>query len=168
MRKITGSLLAATLLLSACGGGSGSGFNPLGWFGNSREEAAQVQNTNPLIPRRSALRRPEAAYDGVPVQAVLSMSVERVAGGAIIRATGLSNTLGAYDVQLVPTPETKAEGPKKTLEYTLSARYSKRSRPPAPQTSRELVVARFVSNDEVFGVRSIRVISASNARSVRR
>lgn len=167
MRIMVTTALAATLALSGCGGGSG--WNPLGWFGGGRDApAAGPEQTNPLIPQRSGFRRPEPEYDGVPVQQVLDLRFEPVSGGAIVHARGLSATLGAFDLALVPSEETQAEGTKEVLDYTLSARYSARSRPPAPKTSRELNVATFLSDEELRGVRTIRVNAASNSRSVRR
>ncbi|MCV2892187.1 hypothetical protein [Lentibacter sp. XHP0401] len=170
MRIILTTALVSAFALSGCGGSiGGSKYNPFNWFGKSRSEQVVQGEVNPLIPKRSSFKRAEQTYQGVPVDQILELSVERAAGGAIVRVKGLSPTLGAYNVQLVPDvdPEEGAS-PLPTLEYTLKAEYSTRSRPNAPATSRELNAAVFVPEEQLIGVRTIRVKGAQNARSVRR
>ena len=108
------------------------------------------------------------APEGVAVAQILALSIEPAAGGAILRVTGLAPTLGAYDVRLVPEFDLEIDGPLQTLQYSLKTEYSTRSRPAAPQRSRELTAAVFLSDEDLEGVREIRVSGAENARSVRR
>lgn len=166
MRILMTTVLVSALALPGCSAIRDSRVNPANWFGKSRVEVVNSGPTNPLLPRKSRLARPESVYQGRPVQQIIALKVERTAGGAVVRVTGLSATLGAYDVRLQPVEN--AEENTRTLEYTLSAAYSERSRPTAPATSREVVAAVFVSDDELEGVRTIRVTGATNARSVRR
>ncbi|MBU2982213.1 hypothetical protein KO498_10380 [Lentibacter algarum] len=169
MRIILTTSLVALLALPGCGGSlSESRVNPANWFGKSRGERVAVEQTNPLLPRRSSFSRPDAVYGGVPVAQILELQVERAAGGAVIRTKGLSPTLGAYDVRLEPVEYEEGEAPKSVLEFTLKAAYSKKSRPNAPASGREIVAAAFVSDIELEGIRTIRVIGGENARSVRR
>ena len=103
MRIILTTALVSALALPGCGGSSGgSAYNPLNWFGKSRNETVAPEATNALIPQKSAFRRERAAPEGVAVAQILALAIEPAAGGAILRATGLSPTLGAYDVRLVP------------------------------------------------------------------
>lgn len=169
MRIILTTALVSALALPGCGGSSGgSAYNPLNWFGKSRNETVAPEATNALIPQKSAFRRERAAPEGVAVAQILALAIEPAAGGAILRATGLSPTLGAYDVRLVPEFDLEVDGPLQTLEYSLKTEYSTRSRPAAPQRSRELTAAVFISDEDLEGVRKIRVTGAENARSVRR
>ncbi len=164
MRIILTSVLVSALVLPGCGALRDSRINPANWFGKSRVEASPQTPSNPLVPTKSGFSRPETVYQGIPVQQILALKVERAAGGAVVRVTGLSSTLGAYDVRLEPVEGNSAN----VLEFTLKAAYSVRSRPTAPASSREVVAATFVSDIELEGVRTIRVIGADNARSVRR
>ena len=169
MRIILTTALVSALALPGCGGSSGgSDYNPLNWFGKSRNETVAPEAKNALIPKKSGLRREQAAPEGVAVAQILALAIEPAAGGAILRVTGLSPTLGAYDVRLVPEFDLEIDGPLQTLEYSLKTEYSTRSRPAAPQRSRELTAAVFLSDEDLEGVREIRVSGAENARSVRR
>ena len=169
MRIILTTALVSALALPGCGGSSGgSAYNPLNWFGKSRNETVAPEAKNALIPKKSGLRREQAAQEGVAVAQILALAIEPAAGGAILRVTGLAPTLGAYDVRLVPEFDLEIDGPLQTLQYSLKTEYSTRSRPAAPQRSRELTAAVFLSDEDLEGVREIRVSGAENARSVRR
>ena len=167
MRIILTTALVSALALPGCGGSSGgSAYNPLNWFGKSRNETVAPEAKNALIPKKSGLRREQAAPEGVAVAQILALAIEPAAGGAILRVTGLAPTLGAYDVRLVPEFDLEIDGPLQTLQYSLKTEYSTRSRPAAPQRSRELTAAVFLSDEDLKGVREIRVSGAENARSV--
>ena len=169
MRIILTTALVSALALPGCGGSSGgSAYNPLNWFGKSRNETVAPEAKNALIPKKSGLRREQAAPEGVAVAQILALAIEPAAGGAILRVTGLAPTLGAYDVRLVPEFDLEIDGPLQTLQYSLKTEYSTLSRPAAPQRSRELTAAVFLSDEDLEGVREIRVSGAENARSVRR
>ena len=146
-------LSGVTLALAGCG--SGASLNPFSWF--SQEEAVE-QLDDVEIAR---------VYDDRPlVQSVETVVVERLPGGVIIRATGLPPMQGWFDAQLVREGGAAAG--------TGVAVYSFRARPPeeptrvSTQQSRELIAATFLSDIELEGISSVRVLAASNARSVRR
>lgn len=166
MRKPLMALMVATLTLSACGAVRDSRLNPFNWFGQSRAEAVGAGPTNPLIPPRNRFRRPEAVYAGVPVDTIKEMAIERVAGGAIVRVKGISASQGAYEVRL--EAENDGQPVKNTLTYTLKAQYPRGNRRIGAETSREVVAARFISDNDLAGVRTIRVVGARNARSSNR
>lgn len=165
MRKSLLTLLVATMTLTACGAVRDSAFNPFNWFGGSRAEALPEGSTNPLIPRRGGIftRRAPAAYTGVPVATVQELVVDRAAGGAIIRVKGVASQQGPYEVRLVKD-EDAAGG---TLSYTLKALRTP-TRIVGPPSSREVVAARFVTDNDLAGIRTIRVKGAQNARSTSR
>lgn len=172
MRKTLPFLFAATLVLSACATVRESRINPFNWFGQSRsEQIEQAENTNPLIPRGGGLfsfARPEQqVYAGRPFEQVIDLKVERVPGGAIIRATGLAARQGIYSVQLTPENEEElaVDG---VLTYRLEGVRPSRPTPVGTQPTREVVAARKVTDQQLRGVRQIRVEGQQNARIVRR
>ena len=171
MRKTLPLLLAATLALGACATIRDSRVNPFNWFGKSRSEAiVQTENTNPLIPRSGGLfSRPakETVYLGRPFEQVTDLQVERVPGGAIIRATGLAARQGYYAVQL--TPANEAEEPVDgVLTYRLEAVRPRFGTPVGAQPTREVVAARRVTDQQLAGVSRIRVEGQLNAQVARR
>jgi hypothetical protein len=146
-------VLAVTLcaLLAGCGGFRDSRLNPFNWFGRSEP--------------REAIALPAAAEDPRPlVETVLSLTVEPIPGGAIVRARGQTPTQGWWAAELVP----QDIGDSGTLVYEF------RLVPPpgradvnTPQ-SRQLDVAIYVSDVRLEAVREIVVQGATNARSARR
>lgn len=150
MKRSMTVALAALLTLSACGAMRDSRLNPFNWFGRSEptETVAVVEKADP---------RPL-------VGDVLSMSVEPYSGGAIVRATGRTETQGWWDAELV---EAKTDDPTNlVLEFRLL--------PPivdsdvnTPQ-SREVTVAMTLSPARLEYISSITVQGANNARATRR
>lgn len=174
MRSSLITTLALTVLLSGCGSVRESAINPFNWFGRSEEAPAQTETvaTNPLIPERSGLlsRRRAAQADvdlTTPIDQITGLTIERVPGGAIIRANGLDSYTTSYNARL--RSETVDEAPENgTLIYTFRRRVPQAARPGGAEAAREITVARFVSDQTLRGVRQIRVEAGSNARSVRR
>ncbi len=173
MRKTLTLLLVSSLALGACGTVRDSRINPFNWFGPARSEpvTATEVSTNPLIPRSSGLfSRPllsEVTYAGQPFQQVTDLTVERVPGGAIIRATGLAERQGIYAVQL--TPENLEERPVEgVLTYRLEGVTPERATPVGTPPTREVTAARRLTNQQLAGVRTIRVEGQLNALVARR
>ena len=170
MRKTVSVLLVSTLVLSACGGFRDSRVNPFNWFGRGEPApvAATSEETNPLIPTRSGLfrsNRDRDAYLGEPIDSISDLVIERVPGGAIIRATGVAARQGVYDVQLTPAnDEMVVEG---VLTYRLEGLRQGGTAQGTPAT-REVIVARKVTDQTLAGARTIRVEAARNALQSRR
>ncbi|MEL6619209.1 MAG: hypothetical protein AAFP16_10065 [Pseudomonadota bacterium] len=174
MRLLTTSLLIATLTLSACGAVRDSRINPFNWFGRSQSETVVVADTraetNPLIPEErrgnllSLFSRSDVVIPTAPMDQVSDLVIERVPGGAIIRATGVSTYVGAFNVVLVPTTEDEVpvDG---ILTYSLEAARPANARPGGTQRIRTFTVARHVTDNQLKGVRAIRVAAARNART---
>ncbi|MGL4238032.1 hypothetical protein [Tabrizicola sp.] len=150
---VTRRLFAVSLVatLAGCGGFRQSRLNPLNWFRRSE-------------PRESIVL-PEQADDPRPlVEAVLSMAVEPIPGGAIVRARGVTPTQGWWQAELVP----------RDIEEDGVLVYEFRVFPPPgrtdvnTQTSREIDVAIFISDVKLEAVREIVVQGATNARVSRR
>ncbi len=174
VRRTFTILLISAFVLTGCGAVRDSRLNPFNWFGRSQEvPAAQTtEETNPLIPSNQGVftqlfRRNDGPDLTTPIETVTDVRVERVPGGAIIRATGVDNQQGAFNVELVPSNEDELPEDG-TLIYTLERQKpSVRQNTGAAQT-REVVVARFVTDNTLAGVSRIRVVAVQNAREVRR
>lgn len=172
MRKTLPLILTAALVLSACATVRDSRINPFNWFGTSRSEPVETAaSTNPLIPRSGGLFSPfrpkEQGYAGRPFEQVTDLTIERVPGGAIIRATGLAARQGIYAVQL--TPENELEEPVDgVLTYRLEGVRPSRPTPIGTKPTREVIAARRVTDSQLRGVRQIRVEGQLNAQVARR
>lgn len=177
--------LALCAVLAGCGTVRDSALNPFNWFGRSQDvpleqssaadgsSTASAQTTNPLIPQRrqGIFARARAAADienpTTPIAQIATLQIERVPGGAIIRASGIDSFANSYDAGLLPqtVDETPVDG---VLVYSFRRRVPEGTQPGGAEATREITVARFVSDQTLRGVRSIRVEAASNARAVRR
>lgn len=156
MKKPLIAAMLTGLVLSGCGFRQSS-LNPFNWFGSSKPAAAS--------PAVTATAKTSAPVHEL-VQTVTALSVEQVPGGAIIRATGLPPTQGWWNAGLV------AENGGKPVKGVLTYRFE--ITPPATKTrvstpqSREVTVARLVTDLDLQGVRQITVTGSANARSSRR
>ena len=151
LRTITALCLA--LAVTGCGIAQ-SRLNPFTWFGGREtvavDEARPASEAAPLI-----FEDPRPLVDQVG-----SVSVERTAGGAIVRAEGLPVRQGTYSVDLVP----ENGGQPVDGVYVLSFRAI--PDPAAPQgtpRSRAVIAGTFLTDGTLAGVRAIRVQAARNA-----
>lgn len=167
-------LLVASVSLGACGIVRNSVLNPSNWFGRSTSEvieAVDEKPVNPLIPQSSGLfakRRQDAEnYVGKPFDEIVDLTVERIAGGAIIRATGRAGRQGTYSVRLTPIveDETPING---VLTYRLEGIAPVHNTAAGSAATREVTAARKLTDQELRGVRTIRVEGLLNARVTRR
>lgn len=164
MRNLVLCLAIAAMGLSACN----SRYNPVNWFGSSEEvPEGEAAATNPLIPPKSGfVSRPEDIYPGIPVARVTELKVERVADGAIIRATGVAHVQGAFGVKLMPQNEGKPV--KGVMTYDLMAIHPADAPRGGADQTRQVVVAHALTDQQLAGVRTIRVVGMENARQARR
>ncbi|SHH18862.1 hypothetical protein [Marivita hallyeonensis] len=171
MRKSVTLLILATAMLTGCAAVSESRFNPFNWFGSSTPDPAAMNpaesETNPLIPARriSFFRnnQPEA-FEGRPIAEVTELLVDRRPGGAIIRATGVASRIGPFDVRLIADEDASDAT---TLVLDLRALQQPGPRSVGP-LARQVTVARWITDQDLRGIRTITVRGANNARSVRR
>lgn len=162
MRISLTALLILTMTLGACS----TRLNPFNWFGRGQQVAVEGQ-TNPLIPAQGMLRRKKPDYPGTLVGTIQDLTVERVAGGAIIRVTTVAPKHGSFDVRL--TPENKDELPVDgVLSYRFEAIQPKSFIPAGTDYSRQITAARTVTEQQLKNVRTIKVIGAHNAMAARR
>lgn len=142
--------LCATLALGACSTISNSRLNPFNWFGGSEEAAVASPLERPADPR-------------LLVAQVIDMQLEKMPGGVIVRATGLPPTQGFWDAELVARPVEDG-----AIIYDFRIFPPLESSAVSTQQSREVIVATFLSNIKLEGIRQITVQGESNARTSRR
>ena len=167
-------LLAASVSLGACGVVRNSVLNPSNWFDRSTSESIEAVDEKPvnlLIPQESGLfakkRADDANYVGKPLDEIVDLTIERIAGGAIIRATGRAYRQGIYSVRLTPVveDETPVNG---VLTYRLEGVKPNANTAVGASATREVTAARKLTDQDLRGVRTIRVEGVRNAQVARR
>jgi len=168
MRKPLILLLTASLFLTACGWRDAR-INPLNWFGNSRAVTVETgQKSNPLIPRRSALRsRREPVDNSIAIAAVTELRIDRTTTGAILLVTGIANRQGAFSAELRADDSNDDEG-NDTLSYTFRVTYPNAPTTVGSEFSRTITVAQSLSNFELRNIRLIRINGVAGAIESRR
>lgn len=164
-------LILATVALTGCATINESRLNPFNWFGSSRPDPAAMDvssaERNPLIPPRriSVFRdnQPEA-YAGQPIAEITELLVERRPGGAIIRVTGQADRVGPFDVRLIADA---TDNDPSTLVLDVKALQQAGPRNTGP-LARQVTVARWITDQDLRGIRTITARGANNARTVRR
>lgn len=154
--------LCLALTLAGCARLAGSRLNPVNWFGNPVAVAPTdlSGNLRPLVP---AGVRAAPADGRVMIGTVSDVVIDRTAGGAIIRATGLAPTQGYFNAQLVPVGQ---DGGVLRLEFRVEAPTG--TQPVGSAASRTITVARSLRAEEIAIVRTIVVIGADGGRSISR
>ena len=162
MKRATGGFLVAALVLSGCGFRD-SAFNPFNWFGRAEPVAVTETGANPLIPaqRTGIFRRRDAVYAGNAIAQVTDLAIERMPGGAIVRATGVSDRNGPYDARLI---RRDAEGAG-AITYDFEVVTPSRALSTETARVRTVTVGVQLSERELAGVESIRVVGRANALS---
>jgi len=153
-----GRIIILTMALSALAGCStpwrDSNANPANWF--STDDRPET-----LVPIEEDL-----VIDNRPLVAqVTAVSVDRTPGGIIRRATGLPAAQGYWDAGLV-LEQRDGEPVDGLLSFVFRAT-PPTTRSEGARATRELTVARFLSNQQLQGVSELRVVAEQNSRSVR-
>ena len=141
--------LLLVCVIAAC---SNSRSNP--FSGESREERNRMQ----------VLEERASAEDRELVAHVSAARADSNPDGVILIATGLPETQGYWNAQLVPlNDEFPVEG---VLSYEFVVAKPEDSNSVGTPESREIVVGRKIGNRKLRGVSGIRIVSASNVRSL--
>ncbi|SNR57927.1 hypothetical protein [Puniceibacterium sediminis] len=165
-------LTVSAVLLTGCATVRDSRVNPFNWFGGARSQPAAIQDadstTNPLIPAKRgnsllSTKKPVGPYLGQPIAEVSELLIERRPGGAIITANGVADRLGPFDVRLLPLPDDQPG----TLAFMLSALQTNGPRNTS-DWSRTVTVATWLTDQELAGIRTIRVVGRTNEMVTRR
>ncbi|MFV1876275.1 hypothetical protein [Nioella sp.] len=143
------ALLVVVLGLTGCA----SRLNPMNWFGRDREERVQISETvaAPVDDRQL-------------VTEVISLSVDPLPGGAIVRAMGLPPRQGYWEADLV---EVGREDGEIVFEFRVYRPVDANTRV-GTQRSREILAGTSLTTQDLAGIRQIVVIAQQNRRSVSR
>lgn len=143
------ALLVVVLGLTGCA----SRLNPMNWFGRDREERVQISETvaAPVDDRQL-------------VTDVISLSVDPLPGGAIVRAMGLPPRQGYWEADLV---EVGREDGEIVFEFRVYRPVDANTRV-GTQRSREILAGTSLTTQDLAGIRQIVVIAQQNRRSVSR
>lgn len=144
-------VLGLGLALAGCAGVRRSKLNPFNWFKKSQ-------------PRETIVLPGEKTDPRGLVETVLSMNVEPIPGGAVVRARGLPPTQGFWKAELVA----QDLDDKGVLVYEFRVLPPPGNAAVSTQQSREIDVAIYISDVKLENVREIVVQGATNARSARR
>lgn len=165
MKKSLTVLLVGSLFLAGCN----SRLNPGNWFGAGKTVATTADAVaNPLIPQRSGmLSRPPEVDRSERIATISELVVERQPGGAIIRATGVGARQGAFSARLAPAnPNLLSVDGVMTFDFLVL--YPQSPTPVGTDLSRSVTAAFTVTNQQLEGVRAIRVRGAQNTQEARR
>ncbi len=150
MKSTRPAALAALALVAACGQGGGSGLNPANWFQNGPK--VETMEAAPPVPGD-----PRPAIDQV-----ISMAVEPMAGGVIVRATGVPATQGYWEAALV-----RGDDEDGRIIFDFLAIPPITPKRVSTQPSREITAGAFLSNRDLENIREIVVRGARSSRSSR-
>ncbi len=154
MRIALLAAMTALMILPACGKVRDSRFNPFNW------SRAEVTTLEPKGGFRVT------ADNRQLVDQVLTLAVEPMPGGAIVRATGLPPTQGYWQADLVPENDGEPVDGVMTLRFVVYP-------PPEPtpsstQPSREITVGFFLTDQQLARISRLTVQGQQTALSVRR
>lgn len=142
-------VMGLAAIVSGCAQVRESRVNPFNWFGQDEEvtvvEPVVVGDPRPLVSQ------------------IASVSTDTAPGGVILRVVGVSDQQGYFAGALLPQPS--APG---VLAYTFRVVPPPTATRVSTQASREIVLAVFLSDQSLAGVRQIQVSGATNTRAVRR
>lgn len=170
MRKLVLASLVVTTSLAGCATVRDSRANPFNWFGGSDAAAADVtpntDTVNTLIPQRRSFfdRAPAPPYPGTLVQQVTELNARQVPGGAVVEVTGIFRSVASFDVRLVEVP-TEDET---TLSYEMRAIQPQAGEGQGTPRVRTVTAAIRLTNQQLAGITTIRVISQGNTRTTTR
>ena len=163
MLRIISLLALVVLTTSGCARVSESRFNPFNWWGNSQAVEIDPTTGQPVIDRASIRplvppSRVTQTVDARPLVAeVTQLEITPTIGGVIVRATGRSATAGSFSAELT-LREASSEG------VFLDMRAFQRT----GAGSGSVTVARFISDGDLGGARTITVRGETNSLSRRR
>lgn len=156
MNKPIIAALSVVLLVSACASVRQSRVNPMNWFG-----ASQTVTIAPGDGFATATPDPRPT-----AEQITQMSVERMPGGAILRAAALPPTQGWWAADLVP--EFDGQPVDGVLVYRFALLPPEGATRVSTPQSRELTAAVFIPDARLSQARQIIVRGALNERSVTR
>ena len=153
-------LLVASVAVSGCSRISNSKINPMNWFGSKSETAViyEAGQAPALVPTRGA-----ATVDQrVLIESISAVELARMPSGAILRATGLAASQGAYNAELVFVG---AEGATATYDFRIETPSGVQVQGAA--ATREVTAAEVISPEALRTYRTFVVKGARNSKAAR-
>lgn len=149
-------ILIAALVLTGCARLQNSPLNPANWFGPAGAVATSPAQARPLMPSGRGV---VVVTDARPrVASLTELRIERLPGGAIVRATGLAPTQGWFNAELV-----RVGAEDGVLTYEFRAEQPPGFAATGTIASRTITAADVLGADEVGAIGLVRVLSATNA-----
>ncbi|AKO96916.1 MAG: hypothetical protein RID15_04490 [Marinovum algicola] len=168
MRKLVLASLVVATSLAGCAAVRDSRVNPANWFGRSETVATPPAESevNTLIPERRAFfgKRDAPPYEGALVEQVTELHIRQVAGGAVVEVSGVLTSIEGYDVRLVALEEAEAG----SLSYEFRAVQPRYGEGVGNAHARAVTAAIRLTEQELAGIRTIRVVARDNIRSASR
>lgn len=155
MHKPLLAALAVTLVLGACGTVRDSRLNPMNWFGReSTETLAPSGGWTTEVDRRAL------------VPTVTALEVIQTTGGAVVHASGVTQTQGWWDVELRPVNLGRPVDGALVYEFVVAAPRTQTA--VSTEASRTVTAGVKVPQARLAGVQRVVVRGAGNQRSVTR
>lgn len=154
-----GPMLIAVLAVALVGCGRLNSISSSPFASMSSEPnptAAADVRIPPLTPTRAEVRTVDQR---ARAERITSLEVADVQSGVLVTALGTTNRIGAFNAELV---QTGRDGSTLTLEFRVQYPTENTA---ASNTS--IRVATLLSNEDMAGIRNIRVIGANNSLSRR-
>lgn len=160
MRPVFLSLVCA-VALGGCARLADSRLNPVNWFasGGGAAVASDPAERRALVPADAVRVSVDAR---LPVTELLSASLDRTSGGAILRATGRTDSPGWFNAELVLV---NVEG--RTATYAFRADPPRTGRVAGGAGARLITAAKELTVGELSGLAAIRVQGATGSRTIR-
>jgi len=154
MRIALLAVMAALLILPSCGKVRESRLNPFNW---SRAEVTTLEPKGGYAT---------ASDNRLLVDQVLTLVIEPMPGGAIVRASGLPPTQGYWSAELVP--ENNGDPVDGVLTFRFVVYPPPRPAAVSTQVSREITAGYYLSTQRLAQISRINVQAQNTALSVRR
>lgn len=153
-------LLVASVAVSGCSRISNSKINPMNWFGSKSETAVVYEQGQApaLVPANGS-----DTFDARELIDTISVvDLARTPSGAILRATGVAATQGAFNAELVLVG---TEGTTATYEFRVEAAPGLQVQ--GASATREITAAEVITALELKSLRTFVVKGARNSKSAR-
>lgn len=151
MKRPATAALVAVLVLTSCGAVRDSRLNPFNWFGRSERVEVLAQTPEIRDPR-------------LLVPDVVALTIEPYTGGAIVRATGVMDTQGGWQAELV---KVENDDPSHlVLDFRILPPITQTG--VGPQRSREMTVATAISSRQLEDISRVTVQGERSARTTGR
>ena len=150
--------IAVLLTLTGCAHIDDSGFNPTNWFSRNTLVILDTNNEPPsLIPKN---RRTVVIDNRSMVTSIISLKIDRSPNGVIVRAVGITQTQGYFNAELVISSISNG-----VLDLEFRAQKPTALQVPSTIQSRQINVAYFINQADLFAINSVRVTTATNAQT---